>query len=260
MSRLFKQIQKSLPREQIFTTPLKPFVEQEHKFDPFPLFCVVALFVGVIIACFCSGTSKRSAALPKQATKQTVKQTVLPKKNTVELTKKTTPVPTVVANMETPIPEKTLKNKAFEKEPKLAENISKTKQELNFHPLQWDTVSVKTWIQDRLDSMFPNFQTFKDSLQHFAYLDEEPSVSGKDLSVTAKEHFELIQRFLKKFKIEAVRIDGSYSRVMANGQNYYVNTLVSQRPRLKLTHINTQEMIFEDEYNQEYRKKISQND
>ena len=70
----------------------------------------------------------------------------------------------------------------------------------------------------------------------------------------------MILRFLKKFKVDAVRIDGSYSRVMANGQAYYVNTVVSQRPRLKLTGITSQEMIFKDENNQEYRKEISQND
>ncbi len=84
--------------------------------------------------------------------------------------------------------------------------------------------------------------------------------NDKEIALTPrqKEHLRCIQDFLKRFKIECVRIDGEQSRVQANGHAYVLNTLVSQYPKLRLAGINNDEIVFRDEYNQEYRKEISQ--
>ncbi len=79
------------------------------------------------------------------------------------------------------------------------------------------------------------------------------------LTLKQQAHLNAIYHFLKKFRIDGVRINGTQSRIQANGYAYHVNTLVSHRPFLKLTGITNNEIIFKDEYNQEYRKEISQN-
>gem|GEM_PF-5076287 len=135
-----------------------------------------------------------------------------------------------------------------------------SEEELILRPLQWNFSPLRDWLQERWEDAFPKFQEFRNSLSRFAYLDATHPIPEKEVSAMEKERLDLIRRFLKKFKVDAVRIDGSYSRVMANGQAFYVNTVVSQHPRLKLTGITSQEMIFKDEYNQEYKKEISQND
>lgn len=85
------------------------------------------------------------------------------------------------------------------------------------------------------------------------------STTNTHLTLKQQTHLNAIYNFLKKFRIDGVRINGPQSRIQANGYAYHVNTLVSHRPFLKLTGITNNEIIFKDEYDQEYRKEISQN-
>ncbi len=87
---------------------------------------------------------------------------------------------------------------------------------------------------------------------------DDPTTNTR-LTLKQQTHLNAIYHFLKKFRIDGVRINGTQSRIQANGYAYHVNTLVSHRPFLKLTGITNNEIIFKDEYNQEYRKEISQN-
>ena len=79
------------------------------------------------------------------------------------------------------------------------------------------------------------------------------------INVQQKKHLTNIYNFLKKFQIDGVRLDGVNSRIHANGYAYHINTFVSNQPTLKLIGITQNELIFKDEYDQEYRKEISQN-
>lgn len=87
---------------------------------------------------------------------------------------------------------------------------------------------------------------------------DDPTTNTR-LTLKQQAHLNAIYHFLKKFRIDGVRINGTQSRIQANGYAYHLNTLVSHRPFLKLTGITNNEIIFKDEYNQEYRKEISQN-
>lgn len=69
-----------------------------------------------------------------------------------------------------------------------------------------------------------------------------------------------VYNILQNLHIEGVRLDGSSSRVLANGCAYTPNTWVSRSPRLKLVNITPKELIFSDEYEQEYRKEITADD
>lgn len=251
MSRLFKQIQQTQAKEQTFIESLKIPFKQEQKFNVIPCVCIVLLLFCFVVAYFC-------------VDQNTISQSSLEKESSINTRTKTgvknvqQSLPRVV-HTETPGQED-LKSKQYEEVFKLAENESEGHEKIVMHPMQWNFRPLKNWVQEHLKNLSPEIQGIKNRLKYFAYLDIMQPIPEKAISSVEKERLELIQRFLKRFKIEAVRIDGAYSRVMANGQNYYVNTLVSQQPRLKLTGVTSQEMIFKDEYNQEYRKEISQND
>jgi hypothetical protein len=75
----------------------------------------------------------------------------------------------------------------------------------------------------------------------------------------SKDHLDSIYALLHQIKIYSVRIDGDASKVNLNGHVYYPHTFVSQSPKLKFVGIQQNELIFYDEYNQEFRKKISNN-
>ncbi|MDR2769785.1 MAG: hypothetical protein LBB19_04550 [Puniceicoccales bacterium] len=75
----------------------------------------------------------------------------------------------------------------------------------------------------------------------------------------SKDHLDSIFALLHQIKIYSVRIDGDASKVNLNGHVYYPHALVSQSPKLKFIGIQQNELIFCDEYNQEFRKKISNN-
>jgi hypothetical protein len=75
----------------------------------------------------------------------------------------------------------------------------------------------------------------------------------------SKDHLDSIYALLHQIKIYSVRIDGDASKVNLNGHVYYPHTFVSQSPKLKFVGIQQNELIFCDEYNQEFRKKISNN-
>ncbi|MDR0393078.1 MAG: hypothetical protein LBH52_02495 [Puniceicoccales bacterium] len=77
--------------------------------------------------------------------------------------------------------------------------------------------------------------------------------------VGSKDHRDSIYALLHQIKIYSVRIDGDASKVNLNGHVYYPHTFVSQSPKLKFVGIQQNELIFCDEYNQEFRKKISNN-
>lgn len=71
-------------------------------------------------------------------------------------------------------------------------------------------------------------------------------------------HENTIKDILDKMKVYSIRVDGRDSKVNLDGQIYYPQTLVSQTPRLELIGIKQNELIFCDEHNKKYFKKISQ--
>lgn len=81
-----------------------------------------------------------------------------------------------------------------------------------------------------------------------------------NLSRHQQDHLAKINNFLKNFRVDAVRVDGPRSRIQANGCAYTVNTTVLRQPLLKITGVVNNEIIFRDEYKQEYRKKIAYSD
>lgn len=255
MSRLFKQIQQAQAKEPVFIPHLESSFKRERRFNLFPCFCIIALFVGIVTAYFYTDREPQTAIALKE-----VDATLPIQENSEMLAEDIQPPLQEAIDLETPIQGSDFENALAEKHVALDFDEPIPVEELVFRPLQWDIASLKDWVQEHWGYVFPKIQEFRDSLHRFAYFDVTQPIPEREISALEKERLELIRRFLKKFKIDAVRIDGSYSRVMANGQAFYVNTVVSQRPKLKLTRITSQEMIFKDEYNQEYRKEISQND
>lgn len=263
MSRLFKQIQQAQAQEQAqkFVEALKASPQQKRKFNPLPFFCIISLFAGIIVAYFYTDQD----ALPVKETEASLQS------EKIDIASPIPEVPEVLAEnvqdsfvkpfeVDDSTPERNFEDVPFEEAPEVAEAGTESDVEIKIHPMQWNLEPFRDWIQERLNNVLPKLRELKNSLNQFTYLDATQPIPEKEISLAEKERLELIQRFLKKFRVDAVRIDGSYSRIMANGQAYYVNTVVSQRPRLKLTGITSQEMIFKDEYNQEYKKEISQND
>ena len=255
MSRLFKQIQQAQPKERVLINPIKSSVKQDSKLNLLPFVCIISLFAGIVIAYLYTDRDTQPALSKKEV------NAALPFQEKSEILaedfQQSFPE---IADAEVPISEKNLENIPSEETTVLAIDEPFSEEKLVFHPLQWNFVPFRDWLQEHWESVLPKFQEFRNSLHQFAYLDVTQPIPETEISSLEKERLDLIHRFLKKFKVEAVRIDGTYSRIMANGQAFYVNTVVSQRPRLKLTGITSQEMIFKDEYNQEYRKEISQND
>ena len=263
MSRLYKQIQQAQPKEQVFIGPLKPSIERGRDFNVFPSFCIISLLIGILIAYFYTDEEVAAPSLPQKEIDITscIKKVQEPLAEKAQEPFKPQESFLKPFDVNTPIPEseRNFDNIPFEEAPTLAEAKGPS-NEITIHPTQWNLAPLKAWIQEHLNRALPKLQEVKNSLNRFAYLDINQAIPEKEVSSTEKERLELIRRFLKKFRVDAVRIDGSYSRIMANGQAYYVNTVISQRPHLKLTGITSQEMIFKDEYNQEYKKEISQND
>lgn len=255
MSRLFNQIQQAQPKEHVFIDPLKSSFKQKQKFNLLPFVCIISLFAGIVIAYFYTDCDIQA---PLSNNENISTASIM--ESTKILAQKDSQSAPEVLDVEIPIPERNFHEIPFEEAVAVADDEIVPEKELTFHSLEWNIAPLRDWIEDHLLDGFPKFQEFRDSLSRFTYLDVTQPIPEKEISAAEKERLEMILRFLKKFKVDAVRIDGSYSRVMANGQAYYVNTVVSQRPRLKLTGITSQEMIFKDENNQEYRKEISQND
>lgn len=255
MSRLFKQIQQAQPKEQVFIDPLKSSFKQKQKFNLLPFVCIISLFAGIVIAYFYTDCDVQSP-LSNNENISTASIT----ESTKILTQEDLQSAPEVPNIEVSIPKRNFHEIPFEEVIAVRDDAPIPEKELTFHSLGWNIAPLRDWLEGHLMDGFPKLQKFRDSLSRFTYLDVTQPIPEKEISSAEKERLEMILRFLKKFKVDAVRIDGSYSRVMANGQAYYVNTVVSQRPRLKLTGITSQEMIFKDENNQEYRKEISQND
>ena len=251
MSRLFKQIQQAQPQEPTFIQPLGTSFRQKQKFNLLPFVCIVALFMGIIGAYFYTNREAVSE----------VDTLALPIQENAELLAEDLQQPfTEIAEPKPLTQERDFENVFTERAVIVSADEPIPEEKLVFQPLQWDVAPIKDWLQSHWEQAFSKFQDVRESLIKFAYFDVTQPIPEKEISALEKERLELIRRFLKKFKVDAVRIDGAYSRVMANGQAFYVNTTVSQRPRLKLTGITSQEMIFKDEYNQEYKKEISQND
>lgn len=84
-------------------------------------------------------------------------------------------------------------------------------------------------------------------------------ITAPKLTEVQQQHLEGIHAILNQLQIESVREDGSQSRLKVNGRIYHPNALISMKPRLTWVGIQHNELIFNDEYKQEYRKKISQN-
>ena len=262
MSRLFRQIQQAQAKERVFTPLLTPSPRQQRRFNLLPCICIISLFAGIVVSYFYTNQNIQPA-LPKKEASLSEKEidTALPIQEKPEVLVEDLQQPL----RETPEVEIPTEERNFEaifpgKRVAIAEDEPIPEEELIYCPHQWNFAPLRDWIQEHWERAFPKLQELRDSLSQFAYLDVTQPIPEKEISAMEQERLEHIRRFLKKFKVDAVRIDGSYSRVMANGQSFYVNTVVSQRPRLKLTGITPNEMIFKDEYNQEYKKEISQND
>lgn len=101
--------------------------------------------------------------------------------------------------------------------------------------------------------LFSRSQAYRNKhIKHYARMDQ---MSEEEL-----QHLNAVYQILQDLHIECVRIDGSASRVLANGCAYSKNSWISKSPRLKLINITPKELIFNDEYEQEYRKEITAND
>ena len=74
-----------------------------------------------------------------------------------------------------------------------------------------------------------------------------------------EQHFEKVSSFLKTLRIEGLRMDGMHSRLQIDGNAYGLNTPISKDPHLQWIGLAYHELIFRDEYNQEYRKSIFPN-
>ena len=256
MSRLFKQIQRTQSKESTFVAPVETSFKRQRKFNLLPFFCIISLFAGIVVAYIYTDQDARPSLSKKEV------DVTSPIQEVAEVPTEDFQQPMIEnTDVAASIEEKTDFESTFpERRNILAIDEPIPEEELIFQPLQWNFEPFRNWLQERWERTLPKLQELRESLSRFAYLDATQPIPEKEISALEKERLENIQRFLKKFKVDAVRIDGSYSRVMANGQAFYVNTVVSQRPRLKLTGINSQEMTFKDEYNQEYKKEISQND
>ena len=84
-------------------------------------------------------------------------------------------------------------------------------------------------------------------------------ITAPRLTEAQQQHLEGIHKLLNQMQIESVREEGAQSRLKANGHIYHPNALISMKPRLTWIGIQHNELIFYDEYKQEYRKKIAQN-
>lgn len=88
---------------------------------------------------------------------------------------------------------------------------------------------------------------------------DDLQIIAPQLTVKQQQHIDDVYNLLNRMQIESIREEGKQSQLKANGHIYYLNTLVSTKPRLTWIGIQQNELIFNDEYKQEYRKKISQN-
>ncbi len=68
----------------------------------------------------------------------------------------------------------------------------------------------------------------------------------------------LVVKYLEAVKIASIRIDGSQSKVKLGNDVYYIQSIVSPELKLKLIDITPQELVFSDENNTKYIKKISE--
>ena len=98
--------------------------------------------------------------------------------------------------------------------------------------------------------------SFNTELDKRVYKNEDSLLQMAELTPMERDFLSRVYQTLSDFNVDGVRVDGSNSRVFVNGLAYYMNTLISKNPRIKLVGLTTQELIFNDENNQEYRKKI----
>ena len=114
-------------------------------------------------------------------------------------------------------------------------------------------------LQDAIP-IINSVQTPQENLLQERYNEQDDwIITAPKLSEAQQEHLNGIHNLLNHMQIESVREEGSQSRLKANGHIYHLNTLVSMKPRLTWIGIQHNELIFYDEYKQEYRKKITQN-
>lgn len=120
-------------------------------------------------------------------------------------------------------------------------------------------ISKVITLKDAIPIVNPN-QTHQENLLQERYNEQDDWViTAPKLTEAQQEHLDGIHNLLNQMQIESVREEGSQSRLKANGHIYHPNTLVSMKPRLTWMGIQHNELIFYDEYKQEYRKKITQN-
>ena len=130
-----------------------------------------------------------------------------------------------------------------------------------------NVISLSQYFKKWMNKKFQNPLLQKENITHVVN-ELSGVVSEADIPIKAsveselnpqqQEHLRCVRDFLKRFQIECVRIDGTKSRVQANGRSYMINTIVSQYPQLRLARITNGEIIFTDKNNKEYRKEISQ--
>lgn len=120
-------------------------------------------------------------------------------------------------------------------------------------------ISKVITLKDAIPVVNPN-QTHQEKLFQEDYNEQDDWViTASRLPETQQQHLDGIYKLLSQMQIESVREEGTQSRLKANGQIYHPNAIVSMKPRLTWMGIQHNELIFYDEYKQEYRKKITQN-
>lgn len=242
MSRLLKKIQAARPHTL-------PETDQTYFTQPKPKTCSVQksklVFTLIATFLFCPGVLYLIQSDEKPSTKATTINTI---SRTVSHERPSTV--TVKTNTENTI------SSTHSIPPPQQEN-SEPESVIIFKKIHWNLEPIKNRLVQFVAAL-PSAKTIKHYLDCFAYNNEIQMPENKVVSSNEQEHLDQIHRILKKFHIEALRISGDTSRALINGQTFYLNTLVSQNPRLKWVAVNDKEMIFKDEHNQKYCKAISQ--
>ena len=65
-----------------------------------------------------------------------------------------------------------------------------------------------------------------------------------------------IQKIVDDFKITGLRLDGKNSKIMIDGDVYYVNSVICQKPKVKVKEMSAEKLIFSDEKGGIYERQL----
>lgn len=65
-----------------------------------------------------------------------------------------------------------------------------------------------------------------------------------------------IQSIVDNFKITGLRLDGKNSKIMIDGDVYYINSIIQQKQKIKLVAISSHKLVFSDEKGCIYERQL----